>query len=121
MPKRATSTSYKPGQSGNPTGRPPGPPKVHGVSKHALSEAVRARYGDGSALVEFWGDVMVNKERSATGETVPGRFKSADSLKASELLAEWGYSKPKPALEEGEAGEKLEILVNVLAEPKEGA
>lgn len=69
----ATGAGFKPGQSGNPGGRPRG-----------LARMTRDKLGDdGDVLVEFWLGVM--NDPSA---------KLPDRLTASKLLAERGWGRP---------------------------
>lgn len=103
MPRRATKTSWKKGQSGNPRGS--GPP-----GRESLAHLVQERLGDGQKLVDFWLGMMTNQAPGFVGEARP-----QDGQRASEVLAEWGYNKPKPPLVTGDGdGEGLEVVVQVL-------
>lgn len=73
--KQATSGSFKPGQSGNPNGRP----------KAAEEFRIKAR-----ALV----DELVLKAWEAEVRSM-----GDDWLKASELLAAYGYGKPSQSID----------------------
>jgi hypothetical protein len=67
-----TGKGFRPGQSGNPGGRPKG-----------LAKAIRELVGeDGMALVELWLQIAMDPLR-----------RDADRLRASELLADRGWGK----------------------------
>jgi hypothetical protein len=69
---KAPRTAYKPGQSGNPGGRPKG-----------LARYTRELLGnDGKALAQFWAQVLADKEQPMGAR-----------LEASKLLAERGWGK----------------------------
>lgn len=81
---RGEAGRFKPGQSGNPGGRPKG-----------LARTTRELLGDdGLAIVEFWAHVMADE-----GARTP------DRLEASRLLAERGWGKP-PTYEPIEAADQ---------------
>jgi Family of unknown function (DUF5681) len=68
-----TGKGFRPGQSGNPGGRPKG-----------LAKATRELVGeDGMKLAEFWLSIMDDPMR-----------RDSDRLKASRLLADRGWGKP---------------------------
>jgi hypothetical protein len=67
-----TGRGFRPGQSGNPGGRP-----------KSLAKATRALVGeDGMKLVEFWLSIMEDPMR-----------RDSDRLEASRLLADRGWGK----------------------------
>jgi Family of unknown function (DUF5681) len=67
-----TGKGFRPGQSGNPGGRPKG-----------LAKATRELVGeDGMALVELWLEIAMDP-----------LCRAADRLRASELLADRGWGK----------------------------
>ena len=53
MPQRATSTSFKPGQSGNPGGRPKGSPTLAFAIRALVAEALADEATRASALAQF--------------------------------------------------------------------
>jgi Family of unknown function (DUF5681) len=77
-----TGKGFRPGQSGNPGGRPKG-----------LAKATRELVGeDGQMLVELWISIAMDPMR-----------RDADRLRASELLADRGWGKaPVFAPQEGD-------------------
>ena len=97
-----TGKGFRPGQSGNPGGRPKG-----------LAKATRELVGeDGMVLVELWLQIALDPMR-----------RDADRLRASELLADRGWGKAAAfqpieaddplgleALEEGAAEFRRRIL-----------
>lgn len=70
---------FKPGQSGNPGGRPKG-----------LAAKVREATKDGQVLIQFWMDVVSGKVKGAT---------AGDKLRASGLLAERGWGRAVESLD----------------------
>lgn len=70
-PHRIADFGFKPGQSGNPGGRPKG-----------LMSRAREATGDGKLLIDFWCDVVCNE-----------KAKTSDRLEASRLLREAGFGK----------------------------
>jgi hypothetical protein len=77
-----TRKGFRPGQSGNPGGRP-----------QSLAKATRALVGeDGMALAQLWWDIARDETR-----------RDSDRLEASRLLAErgWGKAPAYAAIEEG--------------------
>jgi hypothetical protein len=96
---------FKPGQSGNPKGRPP-----VGLS---FADKVRAVVGrDGQKLVEMWAAVSLGRiptlEKDAASTRVlfvqvlqqmMGRAEMRDRLTCSRLLAERGFGMPKQEME----------------------
>jgi hypothetical protein len=97
-------TPWKPGQSGNPKGRPP-----VGMS---FAEKVRAVVGkDGSKLVEMWsaiayGRMPVETDKASSSTLYRESLKQLqrdaeirDRIMCSRLLAERGFGQPKQELE----------------------
>lgn len=76
MPRRATSTSFKPGQSGNPGGRPGGRTGIQEIARSHTEDAIQA-------LVEIVG----NKKAPA-----------AARVSAASALLDRGYGKPAQTL-----------------------
>jgi len=71
-PEHLEKYQWKPGQSGNPSGK-----------KKGLAQAARAEVGeDGAKLAQFWMGVMLDETR-----------RDSDRLEASRLLAERGWGK----------------------------
>jgi hypothetical protein len=75
MPKRATSTSFGRGQSGNPAGRPKST-----LTTQRLRDEARAH---GIAAVKVFVSAMNDIEA-----------KLADRLKAAQVVLEYGFGKP---------------------------
>lgn len=75
----APRTAFKPGQSGNPGGRPKNSPILRERCQRAVDEHV----------VDAWVNEVVTQ--------------GPDWVKCSELLAAYGYNKPASAKEDNEA------------------
>lgn len=89
---------FKPGQSGNPGGRPKG-----------LAAKAREATNDGQLLIQFWLDVVAGKIKGATG---------SDKMRASALLAERGWGRPEEYVEvTGAGGGAIEHAHHQVKEP----
>jgi hypothetical protein len=101
---RDASGKFKPGQSGNPGGRPRGD----------LARLIRERVTeDGQAspdvLVDFWFSVLANKVPGMEGEA-----KIQDMQRASEVLAERGWGKATQPMEHsGPEGKGVSIAIDL--------
>ena len=81
-----TGRGFRPGQSGNPGGRPEG-----------LAKTTRELAGgDGEALIKLWWDIARDETR-----------RDADRLRASELLADRGWG--KAAVYQEQEGDPLDL------------
>jgi hypothetical protein len=77
MPRRATSTSFKPGQSGNPNGRPKVLADVQNAAREHSTEAI-----------ETLAQIMRNPKAPA-----------AARIAAASALLDRGYGKPSQSIE----------------------
>ena len=89
------ATRFKPGQSGNPGGRPKG-----------LRSLIQKRIGaDGQKLVEFWELVAFGEDaevKARLGTKTPPRWQ--DRMTALQELADRGFGRPQQSLEHEHTG-----------------
>jgi hypothetical protein len=91
----------------NPNGRP----------RDELGRLIRAKSDRPQTLIDFWEAVMENRAPGFVGKA-----EVKDALRASELMAARGWGKERESLEvTGADGESITVVVQTLAEPKEGA
>ena len=84
-----TGRGFRPGQSGNPGGRPKGQAELSTAARKLVGE-------DGEALVHLWWDIARDETR-----------RDADRLRASELLADRGWG--KAAVYQEQEGDPLDL------------
>lgn len=101
--KPPAQTQFKPGQSGNPGGRPKG-----------FAEYIRAETKEGKDLVDFALSV-VRGEKQRGAKQPPGLLYRLEALK---WLGDRGWGKPLQAVTGAEGG-PLEIVVRSYAEGAE--
>ncbi len=93
---------FKPGQSGNPKGRPKGSKGAKGMAEGAriMGEYIRERTNNGQVLVDFYADVIEGRVKGMVGR---------DKLYAAKLLQEYSVGKPteKHEIQGSEAIEEL--------------
>ena len=93
--RKAPSTAFKPGQSGNPKGRP----KVNEEFRERARAAVDAH------VLEAWVSEVVSR--------------GDEWMRAAENLASYGYGKPAQAVQVSGAGEQgLEVVIRTVATPE---
>jgi hypothetical protein len=91
--KTVKGTPFKPGQSGNPSGRPKVPLDLVAKCKDITPE-----------VINFWIDLMRDSNE-----------KAADRLRASENIIERGFGKARQAMElTGEDGGPVEIIKRII-------
>lgn len=103
--KRGPGRPFKKGEVANPAGRP----------RDELGRLVRDTPGLPDRIRDFWLAVMENRAPGFEGQA-----EVRDAQRASECLAARGWGKERESVEvTGAEGERLTVVVQTLAEPKE--
>ena len=101
--KPPKSGQFKPGQSGNPKGRPKGAKGMNTIVREIMTEKVSVRRPDGSTTKLSRAEVLMQKTVEAA---VKGNFKAADLLVKMYRLAVPDAA-PEPDLAASLGGEEL--------------